>query len=87
MCKKMPKNYEPFVWNYRLIDRSDKNEGEPWVEIIEVHYEQNKPIGFCDPSINAETREELVKNLEMIIKDIKGQPVLKLSDFENKVEA
>jgi hypothetical protein len=73
-----------FTWNYRLVDRSDKNEGEPWVEIVEVHYEDGKPIGFSDPSVNAETKELLLENLERIIKDIKEQPVLKMADFKRQ---
>ena len=69
-------------WNNRLLDRSHKNDGEPWVEIVEVYYdEKGKPEGFSEPFINGETREAVVETLERIIRDIKDKPVLKLSDF------
>jgi hypothetical protein len=73
-----------FAWNYRLVDRSDKNEGEPWVEIVEVYYEDDEPIGFSGPSVNAETKELLLENLDRIIKDIREQPVLKMADFKRR---
>lgn len=69
------------TWNYRLLDRSHKNDGEPWVEIVEVYYENDKLLGFSEPSINAETKEEVISTLKMIIKDISKQNVLKISDF------
>lgn len=69
------------TWNYRLLDRSHKNDGEPWVEIVEVYYENDKLLGFSEPSINAETKEEVINTLKMIIKDISKQNVLKITDF------
>jgi hypothetical protein len=69
------------TWNYRLLDRSHKNDGEPWVEIVEVYYENDKLLGFSEPSFNAETKEEVISTLKMIIKDISKQNVLKISDF------
>lgn len=69
------------TWNYRLLDRSHKNDGEPWVEIVEVYYENDKLLGFSEPSINAETKEEVISTLKMIIKDISKQNVLKITDF------
>jgi hypothetical protein len=75
------------TWNYRLLDRSHKNGGEPWVEIVEVYYdENNKPIGFSEPSINAETKEETISNLQTIINDISKQNVLKVSDFNMTID-
>lgn len=69
------------TWNYRLLDRSHKNDGEPWVEIVEVYYENDKLLGFSEPSFNAETKEEVISTLKMIIKDISKQNVLKITDF------
>ena len=69
------------TWNYRLLDRSHKNDGEPWVEIIEVYYENDKLLGFSEPNFNAETKEEVISILQTIIKDISKQNVLKISDF------
>lgn len=69
------------TWNYRLLDRSHKNDGEPWVEIVEVYYENDKLLGFSEPNINAETKEEVISILQTIIKDISKENVLKVSDF------
>jgi hypothetical protein len=73
---------ENFTWNNRLLNRSHRNNGEPWVEVIEVYYDENgKPEGFSKPLINGEKREVVVETLEQIIRDIKDKPVLNLSDF------
>ena len=74
------------TWNYRLLDRSHKNDGEPWVEIVEVYYENDKLLGFSEPSINAETKEEVINTLQTIIKDISKQNVLKISDFNMTID-
>jgi hypothetical protein len=69
-------------WNYRLIDRSHKNGGEPWLEIVEVYYdEHNKLIGFSEPCLNAENKEEVISTLQMVINDISKENVLNVSDF------
>ena len=73
-------------WNFRLLDRSHLADG-PWVEIIEVFYRTDGSLhGFTEPFINSETREDLVLNLQRIIKDIQDKPVLKLADFGLKKE-
>jgi hypothetical protein len=74
------------TWNYRLLDRSHKNGGEPWVEIIEVYYENDKLLGFSEPNFNAETKEEVISTLRMIIKDISKENILKISDFNMTID-
>jgi hypothetical protein len=75
------------MWNYRLLDRSHRNGGDPWVEIIEVFYrDDGSLIGFTEPFINAETREDVVLILKRISEDINGKPVLTLADFGLKPE-
>ena len=74
------------TWNYRLLDRSHKNNGEPWVEIVEVYYENDKLLGFSEPNINAETKEEVISILQTIIKDISKENVLKISDFNISID-
>lgn len=75
------------TWNYRLVDRTHRNAGEPWVEIVEVYYdEQGKLEGFSSPFINGETKEEVLLNLKRIIADIEDKPVLTLADFRMKPE-
>lgn len=75
------------MWNYRLLDRSHLNDGEPWVEIVEVFYrDDGKPSGFNEPFFNGETPYEVATILLRIMNDIEGKPVLKLSDFNLKPE-
>lgn len=69
-------------WNNRLLDRSHLNNGEPWLEVIEVYYEDDgTPTSWCDPSINSETKEGIIRNLKRMIADIENSPVLTLKDF------
>lgn len=69
-------------WNYRLLDRSHKNSGEPWLEIVEVYYDKNnKLLGFVEPNFGGENKKDIINNLQMIIKDISKEKVLKISDF------
>ncbi len=28
-------------WNHRVVDFSDENDGDPWVEVCEVFYDKN----------------------------------------------
>lgn len=69
-------------WNYRLIDRSHFNDGDPWVEIVEAYYdEEGKLKGFSSPCVNGENKDEIVSALKMILADIEDKPVLTLADF------
>lgn len=75
------------TWNYRLINRTHRNGGEPWVEIVEVYYDENGKLeGFSNPFINGETKEEVLFNLKRIIADIEDNPVLELAEFGRKPE-
>lgn len=75
------------TWNYRLIDKSHKNNNDPWLEIIEVYYdENNKLLGFAEPNFNGESKEDIINNLKMIINDISSQKILNDSDFGTKNE-
>lgn len=68
-------------WNYRLLDRSHRNGGESWLEIVEAYYDGDKLIGFVEPNVNGETKKEVISNLQRIIDDIRDAKVLKIADF------
>ena len=38
---------EDMTWNFRLVDMTAVNDGEPWIEIKEVYYEGEKPAGYA----------------------------------------
>mgnify|MGYP003340372287 CR=1 FL=1 len=73
-------------WNYRLIDLSHENAGDPWLDVKEVYYDDDESLqGYADVSLGSEDvdglRETLTRMLEALDK-----PVLKIEDFkgENK---
>ena len=50
-------------WNFRLIDMSAANGGEPWVTIKEVYYEDDKPVGYADVTVGGESADEVKQDL------------------------
>lgn len=47
-------------WNHRVVDLSKDNDGDSWLEIQEVYYnEKNEPCGHCNPCIGGETLDEI----------------------------
>lgn len=68
-------------WNYRLIDLSHDNGGEPWVEICEVFYEDDGSLmGYTPASLGCEEAKDLkeVMGWMMLAFD---KPVLKHDEF------
>jgi hypothetical protein len=72
-------------WNHRLVDLSEDNEGEPWLEIQEVYYnDKDEPCGYCDPCVGGEDLNVLREQIERFAKCIE-QPILKKTDFVGKL--
>lgn len=68
-------------WNYRLIDLSHENGGEPWVVIHEVFYEDDGSLmGYGTACLGSESLEEMRTTLEWMALAL-DKPVLKPSDF------
>jgi hypothetical protein len=66
-------------WNYRMIDLSHENGGEPWIEIHEVMYEDDDTLmGYCEASLGCEDVEGMKQNLEWMMLAL-DKPVLKIS--------
>jgi hypothetical protein len=46
------------TWNFRLLDLTDANLGDPYLELVEVHYnDKGVPVGYTDPCTGSETIE------------------------------
>jgi hypothetical protein len=72
-------------WNHRLVDLSEDNEGEPWLEVQEVYYnEKDEPCGYCDPCVGGETLDEVRTQVQRFAECIE-QPILKKTDFVGKL--
>jgi len=50
-------------WNFRLIDMTKRNDGEKWVTIKEVYYEDDKPVGYADATVGGESVDEVKQDL------------------------
>lgn len=62
-------------WNYRIVDMSAENGGEPWFELREVFYEEDGSLqGHTSATVSAESPESLVRVLQRMIDDVKLAP-------------
>lgn len=69
-------------WNFRLVDMSHENGGDPWIVLCEVFYnDAGKPVVYSDPCTGSET----VAGMQDLIgkyRDALKAPVLKPEDFK-----
>ena len=71
-------------WNYRLIDLSHENAGDPWVQVQEVYYDDDESLlGYTDVSVGSEDSEGLRVTLNRLLLAL-YKPVLKISDFKGE---
>ena len=71
-------------WNFRLIDLSHENAGEPWVRIQEVYYNDDESLeGYADATVGSEDAEGLRLTLTRMLEAL-DKPVLKVSDFKGE---
>lgn len=53
------------TWNFRLLDVTDENGGEPYLTLVEVHYnDEGVPVGYCEPCVGSETIEGITELLQ-----------------------
>jgi len=73
-------------WNHRVVDLTEENDGETWLEIKEVYYnEKDEPCGYCDSTTGGETLDELRTQVQRFAKCIE-QPILNAkTDFKGKL--
>jgi len=68
------------IWNYRVIDLTEENNGEPCLKICEVYYSDNeKPDGYADATVMGETYAELCEEIRRMT-EATLKPILKLKD-------
>ena len=68
------------IWNYRVIDLTEENNGEPCLKICEVYYGDNeKPDGYADATVMGETYSELCEEIRRMT-EATLKPILKLKD-------
>ena len=70
-------------WNYRIVNTKSENGGEDWYCLQEVYYEDDKPIGYCDPCTGGDDMEELKRVFVWMSKALELPP-LQEEDFEKE---
>jgi hypothetical protein len=74
------------TWNFRLLDLSDENGGDRWLELVEVHYNEKRvPVGYSSPCIGSETIEGMLDLLRLHSLAL-AKPILKKADFVGKFD-
>ena len=74
------------TWNFRVLDVTDENGGDPYLTLVEVHYnDAGVPVGYCDPCTGSEDLEGMKQLIEWHSLAL-AKPVLKKSDFIGKFE-
>lgn len=72
-------------WNHRVVNLKKDNQGEDWLCIQEVYYnEKDEPCGYCDPCLGGEDLGELMQQVKRF-SDCLKYPILDAEkDFDNK---
>jgi hypothetical protein len=74
------------TWNFRVLDVTDENGGDPYLTLVEVHYnDAGVPVGYCDPCTGSEDLEGMLGLLRWHSLAL-AKPVLKKSDFIGEFE-
>lgn len=66
------------TWNYRVVEIA--NGKDSWLEICEVYYEGDKPIGYCTVSVGEDSIESLKDTLQRMT-DCLNKPTLEKGTF------
>jgi len=73
------------TWNYRAVRHSHKNPDggiSEWVGLHEVYYTRGNVDGWALEVMAAESKEELIEKLEIMLKDVKNHDVIELPEDE-----
>ena len=74
------------TWNFRLIDLSGENGGDPWLELVEVHYnDEGVPVGYSSPCIGSETADSMRQVMDWHRLAL-NKPVMQKADFVGKFD-
>ena len=75
-------------WNHRVVDFTEENNDESWVEICEVLYDKgHQPYLYTARGVGVvgETTEEIKDTLYKML-DALNKPVLMKADFNNNIK-
>jgi hypothetical protein len=74
------------TWNFRLLDVADENGGDPYLTLVEAHYnDAGVPVGYCDPCTGSDTVEGMKQLIEWYALAL-AKPVMKKGDFIGEFE-
>jgi len=73
------------TWNYRIVEKTDKETGYTWQGIFEVYYTDGEPTAVTQEAVSlvwevGDNTHYVLSQLEQAFK----QPVLYWDDFNNK---
>jgi hypothetical protein len=72
-------------WNFRLVDLTAQNDGEKWITIQEVYYEDDKPVGYANATVGGESIDEVKQDLMRMIEAC-NQPMLVVDKDDKLME-
>ena len=68
-------------WNFRLVRMTDERwPDETWLEVREVYYNEDEPVGHTTASVCGDNPEEIAEQLEKMQLAL-GKPVLETNEF------
>jgi hypothetical protein len=75
------------MWDFRLLDVSEDNGGTPFIQLVEVYYNDKSgaPQGYSEPCTGSETVEGMKKLLSWYALALE-KPVLKKSEHFGKLK-
>ena len=76
---------EEMTWNFRLVDMTARNDGEPWIEIKEVYYDEGKPVAYVAGTIGGESAADIKKDLLRMLIACQN-PILKIDADDNFID-
>jgi hypothetical protein len=68
-------------WNHRLVDMTQENDGDPLFVFREVYYQDDTPVGHCEPSMMSETLQGMQELIDRL-REATTLPILKAEDFK-----
>lgn len=62
-------------WNHRLVHMTQNQNVEPWVKVMETHYNHDGTIaGFSEPCLGSEYPDQIADVLRQMLNDIVRNP-------------
>ena len=72
------------TWNYRFINMPSENDGEDWICLKEVYYDNDgKPVSYSDPCLGSESVDGVLWLIDEWA-EAATMPVLHEDDFNKE---